>query len=170
MGVGGTQGSGGKQTTGVEPEAPEQPVSAELLERERADRDEDKARIAALESEVARLRAELASARAAAASAARRAEIERELAAAGAIDLEITAPLVERAVSAMDEPDIAAAVREVKAGKGFLFRAVAGGGVRSAAMAGEPARAGLGLEDLASDARTSGDRGDLLRYLRARRG
>ncbi len=175
---GGNAGNGGKSGTDFDTGA-STPISPALIERERAEEDKEASpeqpsaeaeRVKALESRVAELEAALAEARAAAASAARRSEIERELTAAGAIDLEITTPLVEQVVAGMDEPDVGRAVREVRAGKSFLFRAKPGGGVRSESMAGEPAQAGPGLDDLANEARSSGDRADLLRYLRARRG
>ena len=177
MGVGGTPG-GGKSGTGFDTDV-SGPVSPELIERARAEEDKDgpggppsadAERVKALEGRVLELESALAAARAAAAAAARRAEIERALTAAGAIDLEITTPLVEQVVGNMEEPDIVKAVREVRAGKSFLFRTTAGGGVRSESMAGQAGPAGATLGDLASDARASGDRTDLLRYLRARRG
>lgn len=162
----GTEGSGGKQGAPVDPEPGGGPVHAAALGEGRDGA--EKARIEELEAKVAELEAALAASRAEAAGAALRTEIEHELVSAGAIDLEITVPLVERIVEEMGEPDVGKAVREVRTNKGFLFRSP--GGVKSESMAGEAARGGVGLEDLASDARSSGDRGDLLRYLRARRG
>lgn len=167
MGVGPPGGGQGKQPANVETEV-DRAVSPELLEDERAE--EDGERIAELEAELAALRVELAASRADAARADRRASIERELTAAGAIDLEITTPLVEQVVSAMDTPEVRKAVRQVVRDKPFLFRSLPGGGVSSEAMAGERASGGASLEEMASEARSSGDRGDLLRYLRARRG
>lgn len=165
---GGSPPVGGKGSEPVEAEG-DLDVSPELLDEAEDEAVGESDRIAELEHEVTSLRAELANVRAEAERAARRAEIERELAAAGAIDLEITTPLVEDVLGGMEEPDVAKAVREVRGGKGFLFRGVGGGGVLSEAMAGERAAAGTGLDDLAGDARDSGDRSDLLRYLRARR-
>jgi hypothetical protein len=177
--IGGGGASGGVIGGGSPGDDPETgpDVSVESLEAARAEGEAAtgaEARVEELLAEVAALRRELAAARGAAERAARRAEIERALGAAGAIDLEITVPLVESAVAEMDEPDIAEAVRAVKSGKAFLFRPAIGAGsgasgARGAAMAGETVR-GAGLEDLAGDARSSGHRGDLLRYLRARRG
>ncbi len=175
---GGNSGNGGKSGTDFDTGA-STPVSPTLIEQEREeDKQEpqsdasggDAERVKALEARVLELESALAEARAAAMAAARRAEIERALTAAGAIDLEITTPLVEQVVAGMDEPDIGKAVREVRAGKSFLFRTSTSGGVRSESMAGRPSGAGPGLDDLASEARASGDRADLLRYLRARRG
>jgi len=179
-GSGGSGGKGGGQSQGGgEPEAasletdvgPE--LSPEVIEGERAEGAEtgSKDRVDELLAEVAALRGELADAKSAAEKAGRRAEIEGVLTAAGAIDLEITTPLVEDVLGSMENGDVGKAVREVRASKRFLFRATGGGGSgRGSVMAGQPAGGGVGLEDLAGDAKSSGDRSDLLRYLRARRG
>ena len=175
-GSAGKGGGGGEQQEGGDPQAgtleveggPE--VSAEALEAARMEEAASATgdRVGELLAEVAQLRRELADAKSAAEKAARRTAIERALTDAGAIDLEITTPLVEEALGGMDEADVGEAVRAVRDSKGFLFRRAASAGVKSAAMAGESGR-GVGLEDLAGDARSSGDRGDLLRYLQARR-
>jgi hypothetical protein len=119
-------------------------------------------------SEVAALRRELADAKTAAEKAARRAEIERALTDAGAIDLEITTPLVEEALDGMEEPDVGEAVRGVRNREGVPVPACGRAG-REELGDGGGVGSGVGLEDLAGDARSSGDRSDLLRYLRARR-
>lgn len=169
MGVGGgSPPGGGKGSEPLDVEG-DLDVSPELLEQTEESERAESERISELEHEVTTLRAELANAKADVERAGRRADIERELAAAGAIDLEITTPLVEEVLAGMEEPDVSKAVREVRGGKGFLFRGSAGGGVLSEAMAGERSAAVNGLDDLAGDARESGDRSDLLRYLRARR-
>lgn len=158
--------------TGSLEEAEGRAVSAATLDGDGADEEpasEPEDRVEALLAEVAALRRELADAKTAAERAARRAAIERALTDAGAIDLEITTPLVERAMAETDAPDAAAAVRSVRDAKGFLFRRAVSASAKGSAMAGASVR-GAGLEDLAGDARSSGDRGDLLRYLRARRG
>ena len=168
-GEGEQQETGGPQsgTVGVD-DGPG--VSADAIEAARIEEaaSETGDRVDELLAEVAALRRELADAKSAAEKAVRRTEIERALTDAGAIDLEITTPLVEDALGGMDEADVGEAVRAVRNSKGFLFRRAASAGVKSAAMAGESGR-GVGLEDLAGDARSSGDRSDLLRYLRARR-
>lgn len=170
-------GGRGDQSQGGDPEFGSQEseggpgVSADAIEAARMDEAASQTgdRVGELLAEVAALRQELADAKGTAEKAARRAAIERALTDAGAIDLEITTPLVEEAMFGMAEPDVGAAVRAVRGEKGFLFRKAGGVGLRSAAMAGERGR-GVGLEDLAGDARSTGDRSDLLRYLRARRG
>ncbi len=88
--------------------------------------------------------------------------------------------LTEAAIGEMDEPDVVLAVRELKSRKPFLFSGVshgidggAGYGIGSSmsAVAGNgTGTSGHGLGQLASSARSSGDRNELLRYLRARRG
>jgi hypothetical protein len=95
----------------------------------------------------------------------RRRTIERQLADEGAIDLETASLLTEAAVAGMEKPDLAKAVRELKARKPFLFRTFP----RRSAMSGEPASDGAPLEHAAAAARDTGDRGALLRYLRLRR-
>ena len=106
--------------------------------------------------------------------------IERELTAARAVDLETACLLTEAAIGEMDEPDVVLAVRELKSRKPFLFSGVShgidggagyGNGSAMSAVAGNgTGTSGHGLGQLASSARSSGDRNELLRYLRARRG
>lgn len=176
---GGGKGGGGSQQGGGEPEGATLEneagpgVSAGALEaaREGEASATEGGRIEELLAEVAALRKELADARAAAEKAGRRGAIERALAEAGAIDLEITTPLVEEVMGTDEGIDVGKAVRAVRASKGFLFRGGGGaGGGKGSVMAGVSSGDGIGLEDLAGDARGSGDRSDLLRYLRARRG
>ena len=170
-GKSGGQTQGGDFESGAQEAEGGPELSVEAIEAARADvvGAGDGGRVDELLAEVAALRRDLVEAKGAAENAARRAEIERALASAGVIDLEITSPLVEEVVGSMEVPDIGKAVREVRSSKGFLFRQPAGTGLKSAAMAGVNGR-GAGLEDLAGDARSTGDRSDLLRYLRARRG
>ncbi len=144
----------------------------------RADREEEVSssdeRIEALEARVEELEGALAAARDALGASERRHEIERAAMEADALDAETVALLTEVAVSAMSEPDVRAAVEELRREKPFLFR----GGARrrgpgaSAMSAAVERGAGLGAElgELADEARASGDRGALLAYLRQRRG
>ena len=105
-------------------------------------------------------------------------EAERALTAAGAIDLDISTPLIVAAIAAakIDENTDRAkaatkAVAELKARKPFLFAASASPRI-AGAMAPTP-RASASTqptrEQLAEQARTTGDRGALLRYLKSRR-
>ena len=168
--LGGKEGSA--SATAARPE-----VSPETLWKERAEEWEKEA--GALRARIAELERTLTEARATADAAERRRTMERLLTEADAIDLETALLLTEAAVGGMDEPDVSLAVREVRERKPFLFGRGAGGigggvgrGVgRGAAMAA--ADDGLDaaelLEEIAAEARESGDRRALLRYLRERR-
>jgi len=86
----------------------------------------------------------------------------------GAIDIEAAALLTAVAVEGLSDPDIEAAVKELRAARPYLFEggavAVAGGASMS------PGVSRGGALDAAAEAASSGDRGALLRYLRMRRG
>jgi len=154
-------GDGGTTLAGEDAQAPGRGEEGAL--RKRALSAERKA--AELEARVSELEKELAESRAAMASAARGAEIDRLLVGAGAIDLEAARLLVEAAMSA-GGVDAAEAVATLRRRKAFLFTPAGSGSGAMAAAAGERGA----LPDLADAARTSGDRGLLLRYLKARRG
>ena len=124
------------------------------------------AQLAALEAKLAETEKQLAAARAATDAAERRRQIDREIAQSEAIDHETAALLTEAAVASMPEPDVRRAVRELRARKPFLFRTHKPSAQSPAQR--EPA-AHADLKQAAEDARTSGDRGLLLRYLRLRR-
>jgi hypothetical protein len=135
------------------------------VERARAEAAEQAAR--ALDAKVREVEASLAAAREALDSVERRHRIDLALLEEDAVDLETARLLTEAAVSRMPERDIAAILADLRRTKPFLFR----GRPRAAGAAMAPAGAPSDpLEDLASDAARSGDRGSLLRYLRARRG
>jgi len=144
-------------------------VSEDVIWKSRAIEAEEK--LAACEARVGELESELSSANEAVVSTQRRGDIERELTAARAVDLETACLLTEATISEMDDPDVAVAVREIKARKPFLFsysrQGSSGGAVMSAQLG---SGGGNGLGKMASSARSSGDRNELLRYLRARRG
>jgi len=96
-------------------------------------------------------------------------QIERALVEQQALDLETAALLTEAAVAQMDEPDVEAAVAELKRRKPFLFRSGGAGG-HAGAMSGASSGTGDGaLTQAAIDARVTGSRQALLRYLRLRR-
>lgn len=150
------------------------PVSEELIWKARAAEAEEKA--AALEARVHELEGELASANASIKSVERRGEIDRELTAAKAIDLETARLLTEAAIGEMDSPDVSIAVRELCDRKPFLFACKKHGvhlGYSGGASMG-PSNGMQGGDDeielMADRARSSGDRSELLRYLRVRRG
>lgn len=151
------------------------PVSGELMWKARAEDAEEKLEVC--EAMISELQTELKAANDAVVLTQRRGDIERELTAARAVDLETACLLTEAAIGEMDEPDIAIAVRELKSRKPFLFSCGqhgqhSGGGVYGggSAMSAAIGASGDGLNQLASSARSSGDRNELLRYLRARRG
>ncbi|MEM1445183.1 MAG: hypothetical protein AAGF84_03950 [Planctomycetota bacterium] len=97
----------------------------------------------------------------------RRQRIDTELAKADAVDMEVARLLTEVAVSDMDDPDVAEAIDDLRRHKPYLFRSRG----RAARNMG-PAAHDLAspLEDAAERAIASGDRRDLLQYLRLRRG
>lgn len=108
----------------------------------------------------------LAQAREALGAAERKRTIDRELASQGALDLETAALLTEAAVAANPQADIAAAVADLKRRKPFLFARPR----RASAMAGAaPPDDSAPLDAAAAEARTTGDRRYLLRYLRLKR-
>lgn len=149
-------------------------ISEEVIWKARAEEAEEK--LAACEAKVSALETELSSANEAVVSTQRRGDIERELTAARAVDLETACLLTEATIGEMDEPDVAVAVRELKARKPFLFSSGThsthmGNGNRGSSMSAQSSHSmGDGLGQMASSARMSGDRNELLRYLRARRG
>ena len=168
MGLKGVGGDPVNQGGSHESVVDEIAVSEEVIWKARAEEAEEK--LAACEARIGELESEVASANEALVSTQRRGEIERELTAARAVDMETACLLTEATISEMDDPDVAIAVRELKARKPFLFACskhkVQVGASMSAHMSGEA----NGLGQLASSARCSGDRNELLRYLRARRG
>jgi predicted RNase H-like nuclease (RuvC/YqgF family) len=99
----------------------------------------------------------------------RRQKIDALLAESEPIDTEAVRLLTEQAVQQMDEPDVQAAVEELRQSRPYLFRQQRGSaGSAMAARVTDPA--GGESEDAAEQAAISGDRRDLLRYLRLRRG
>ncbi|MEQ9207921.1 MAG: hypothetical protein RLN78_11185 [Phycisphaerales bacterium] len=167
----GIKGVGGDPIDQGEPEVVEidrVELSEEVIWKTRAAEAEEK--LAECEARVSGLERELAEANEAVVSTQRRGDIERELTAARAVDLETACLLTEATISEMDDPDVAVAVRELKARKPFLF-SCATHGTRGSSMSSQAGNGGGdGLGRMASLARSSGDRNELLRYLRARRG
>lgn len=164
-GDGGDGGGGetGGQTHGV-------PVSEEVLWKARAQEAEEK--VAHLEARVQELESSLEGANEMVRAVERRGQIDRELTAAKAVDLETARMLTEATIGEMDEPDVAMAVRELCQRKPFLFAGRRSGAGSGSAMSPGPQRASGDddLDAMARRARSSGDRGELLRYLRVRRG
>ncbi len=145
-------------------------ISEDVIWKSRAIEAEEK--LSACEARLGELAEELESANSAVVSTQRRGDIERELTAARAVDLETACLLTEATISEMDDPDVAVAVRELKSRKPFLFSCGThgSGGTGGSAMSSQVGSSGNGLGKMATSARSSGDRNELLRYLRARRG
>ena len=98
----------------------------------------------------------------------RRQQIDALLAEADAIDIDAARLLTEAAVQSMDEPDVAEAVDDLRRHKPYLFRAE-GGATGGLALAPRIEGFDDPLAQAAEQAQHSGDRRDLLRYLRLRR-
>lgn len=122
---------------------------------------------AELHAQLAQAQAELAETRAALAAAERRNAIESELLRAGTIDLETSSILADRSLKDHSPASVARVVAEMKQRKPYLFRAGAGGSISSASVNGDSDRP---INAIEHEARSSGDRRALLRYLRAKRG
>ncbi|MBL8745920.1 MAG: hypothetical protein JNK58_06135 [Phycisphaerae bacterium] len=138
-----------------------------LADRGRAQRVEQEAE--SLRARLNESESALAAAREALDAAERRHRIDLLLIESETVDLESARLLTEMAASQMPDRDVAAVVGELKRRKPFLFRGRRSGVMTGAAMSpasspGDPA------EQAAEEAVRTGDRGALLRYLRARRG
>jgi len=98
----------------------------------------------------------------------RRQKIDATLATAEPIDADAVRLLTEQAIQQMDEPDVDAAVNELRQSRPYLFRQKTArrGPAMAARVDDEPAPES---ERAADDAAMTGDRRDLLRYLRLRR-
>ncbi len=142
------------------------PVSESIRYRRRAQSAEQA--MEALQARVDELTRTLSENEQVIASLERRQRIDTLLSEADAVDLDVARLLTEAAVGQMDEPDVAAAVADLRRHKPYLFRQR-----RAAAQAMGPSpddHGGSVLDHAAEQAVTSGDRRDLLRYLRLRRG
>lgn len=98
----------------------------------------------------------------------RRQRIDALLAEADAIDMDAARLLTEAAVQSMDEPDVTEAVEDLRRHKPYLFHPDSS---QAEGLALAPQIEGLDdpLAQAAEQAQHSGDRRDLLRYLRLRR-
>ncbi|MCC6660860.1 MAG: hypothetical protein IT437_08240 [Phycisphaerales bacterium] len=148
----GTGGDGGAAAVTTDPD-----WRARAAEAER--------RITEMEAQLAAAARDTERARAALDAAERRRQIDRELTASETVDLETAALLTEAAVAAMSAPDVAAAVADLRRRKPFLFRTPH----RAGAMSGAVRSHADPLGDAATEARATGDRAALLRYLRMKR-
>lgn len=142
------------------------PVTEAIRYRKRAQAAEQQ--LAELQAQLDQTRQRYEQAEQAITSLERRRRMDELLTDADAIDLEAARLLTEAAVQAMDEPDLAEAVADLRRHKPYLFREHVGmpGGL---ALAPHIAGADDPLARAAEQAQHSGDRRDLLRYLRLRR-
>jgi len=161
-------GTGGEPGEGGATAADKQVVTDEINWRARALQAEGK--LAELEKALADLRATLEQTREALAANERRRGVELAVSAAGAIDVDVAVMMVEAAMKDRGPEELDAVIDEMQRSKPFLFEqrrsATGGAGV----MSPETSRGGEALATLADEARASGDRRALLRYLQARRG
>jgi hypothetical protein len=170
---------GDEPPTATKPQAePSEPAGALALEqarlelaswRERASKAEERASAEA--AKVRDLEMAMTRSRESLAVAQRSRRIDQELFDEGAIDLETARLLAETAAAKEEGADVAQVVRNLRRRKPFLFRPAGfGGSIASARVQAEPPHARDSIEDASEEARTSGDRMALLRYLRMKRG
>lgn len=145
--------------------------SLPVSEAERARQAE--ARVRELEQQLAAVEKQLKDAREMVDAVERRHQIDLALLESDALDLETARLLTEIAVDAMDEPDVRAAIAELRRGKPFLFRNGAPPPVWPApgamGAAGGAIDGAGSLDSAAASALRTGNRSDLMRYLRERR-
>lgn len=141
------------------------PVTEAIRYRKRAQAAEQQ--LASLQSQLDELRVQLDASRETITSLERRQKIDAMLAESDAIDLETARLLTETAVAGMDEPDVEQAVADLRRHKPYLFRRRVGSG--SASMSPRLTDENAGAEKAAERALGSGNRRDLLEYLRLRR-
>ena len=151
----------------VQPESEAQPGRGDGEQwQDRAQRAERS--LAELADRLAESESSLEQARHAIDAVEQRRRIERALEEAHALDLETATILTAAAIEGMDEPDVAIAVRDLQRRKPFLFRTrLTRASVMSAA---DVPREDSVLGEVAETARRTGDRHELLRYLRMKRG
>ena len=142
------------------------PVSEAIRYRRRAQQAEQQ--LQALQKKFAGLESDLATSRETVDQLERRHRIDALLTEADTVDLDAARLLTEIAVSEMDEPDVKLAVDDLRRHKPYLFRHdpaddASAMGPRHDHHGHDPA------ESAAEQATRTGDRRDLLRYLRMKR-
>ncbi len=143
---------------------PTVPVAEALRYQQRAR--EAQQQLEALGAEQAQLRQQLDESRQTIASLERRQKIDQLLAESDTVDLAAARLLTEAAVADMDEPDLQLAVQDLRRSKPYLFHAAPR--LSTLAPALDPPHTAP-EEDAAARAAQTGDRRDLLTYLRLRR-
>jgi hypothetical protein len=142
------------------------PVSEAIRYRKRAQTAEQQ--LEQINEELRVMSAKLEEANQTVAGLERRQKVDALLMESDAIDLEAARLLTEQAVLMMDEPDIELAVNDLRRHKPYLFRRRRG--LDDSAMAPSIHPDGHDpAEQAAEQAARTGDRRDLLRYLRLRR-
>ncbi len=139
------------------------PVSESIRYRRRAQAAEQQ--LEALNAKLAEASTELERAREQMAHVDRLRQIDQQLIAADAVDLEAARLLTEHAIEQMDDAQISEVVDDLRRHKPYLFR-------RRESLGGpspRPRGTDGALDEAAAHAAASGDRRDLLRYLRLRR-
>ena len=158
---GGNQASGAQHGQHAGPPLP----TSDLEWRARALKAE--ARVKELDALAAELAGKLEQAQAAAVASDRKRQLEKALSDHGAIDIETASLLIDGALANSPAPDIPGAVADLRRRKPFLFGAAS----RATPMSGiAPPAADGSLSAAADEARATGDRNALLRYLRMKRG
>ncbi len=141
------------------------PVSEAIRYRKRAQTAEQE--LGDLKGQFQDVKVELEQARQAMSHLERRQAIDEILTDAETVDLGVARLLTETAVTMMDEPDIRLAIEDLRRHKPYLFHK------RRSDASVMPARhrdgPGYRAEEAAERAAVSGDRRDLLKYLRLRR-
>lgn len=142
------------------------PVNEAIRYRKRAQSAEQQ--LADLQAQLDQTRQQYEQAEQTISSLERRQRIDSLLAEADAIDIEAARLLTEVAVQSMQDPDIAEAVEDLRRHKPYLFHKEHD---EPGGLALAPRHDGLDdpLARAAEQAQHSGDRRDLLRYLRLRR-
>ena len=124
------------------------------------------ARVEQLEGRITALEGEVAEAAESASAAALGRELDRALIEAGVLDLDAARLLAERGFEGVDPTDLAGVAGALRRERPWLFSSA---GFGSAAMAGETTAGNTALSEAHDTARCSGDRRQVLRYLRVKR-
>ncbi len=142
------------------------PVAQAMRYRKRAQQAEQE--LAMVKSKLDEMQSQLSASKQTIDQLERRQRIEAELAEEEALDVEAARLLTEVAVQQMREPDVKLAVADLKRHKPWLFgqkRGATAGAMPARKMSAQVPEALVAAEKAAS----TGDRRDLLRYLKLRR-
>lgn len=143
------------------------PVSESIRYRRRAQAAEQK--LNELQAQLTEANDELSEVRDQLTNAERRSRIDQLLVASDAIDIEAARLLTEVAIEQMDEADVAEVIDDLRRHKPYLFRQRGSRGNGSLSPRPRPQGIGDSTDEAAAAASATGDRRDLLRYLRLRR-